>query len=256
MLALAEISGLPLTVHDDLENFLDSPEDVVCSSTLRVKLQEITPTLLNKSLRYPEFVYEQRVNVMNREDQEMWPQGVEYDIISIPAGLLGIEYIKTHIFYSNEVTEKAACIVHVLCGTLTVVLQRNAPKLDKYDIETKVQEASLVEVSAPAQIVIPTGYYYTFVNAYDKPVVFGRVVGREHILDYAQIRRESGLAYYVIAKNARQEIVANPRYRLQTEVKKVSLDDVNCLCSAYKTTETPLYQQVKSLGPTLCALLY
>lgn len=256
MLALAEISGLPLTVHDELENFLETPDCVIFNSISKIRLQEITPTLLNKSLRYPEVVYEQRINVMNRDDQAAWPIGVEYDIISIPAGLLGIEYIKTHIFFTVEDTEKAACVIQVLCGTLTVVLQRNAPKLDKYDIETKVQEASLVEVSAPAQIVIPTGYYYTFVNAYEKPVVFARVVGKEHVLDYAQIKRESGLAYYVIAKNARQEIVANPRYRLQTEVKKISLDEVNCQCGMYKTDETPLYDQVKAHGVRLCAILY
>jgi len=36
----------------------------------------------------------------------------------------------------------------------------------------------------------------------------------------------SGMAYYVIRKNAKQEIVRNPNYKIVNEVEKVEMDKI------------------------------
>ncbi len=244
MVTLAAIAGIPIGLDDDSSEVVYDVEDVVCGSTKRVSLREITPALLNKALRYPEQVYKQHCNMVMREDAERWPQKFNYEIIYLPAGLLGIEYIKTHIFYTDCDQNKAAAVIQVIMGVLTVILQKNKLKRDIYDIELAVDEARIMEVKAGQKVTIPSGYYYTFVNTYETPVVFARVVAEDQLLDYDTLQRVNGLAYYLIAKNARQELVTNPRYRGLVEVKKIRVEDLNAVAGYKSDPQIPLYQEV------------
>lgn len=209
-----------------------------------VKLQDINPVLLNKALRYPEYVYSHHNRLVPNMENCSWPDNCGFDLIAIPVGLLGIEYVKTHVFYAEPERGRVACVVQVFNGNLTVLLQRNKPKKDIFDIDTHVDQMFLVKVKASEKLAIPTGYMYTFINTSSSSVVFSRVIGNEHILDYAKIRRENGLAYYVIAKNARTEMVANPRYRTLAPVKKISLADLNTDCEYIPNSEIGLYDEV------------
>jgi oxalate decarboxylase/phosphoglucose isomerase-like protein (cupin superfamily) len=245
MLALAEIAGLPVSLADDGEVLQFNLQEVCCNTAKRVKLLDISPSLLNKSLRYPEVVYMHHSRVLLRADESSWPDVYSYDIITIPAGLLGIEYIKTHIFYDAGAEGKAACVVHVFSGTLTIMLQKNKPKLDRFDIETHVEEAMLIMLKQGQKAAIPAGYYYTFVNTTESPVVFARIVANEHTIDYTLLKRENGLAYYLISKNARLELVNNPRYRTLAKVKKVNAAELNTRCSYSPDDQSPLYAEAK-----------
>jgi len=196
-------------------------EDVYPNHTDSIRLQQLMPTLLNKSLSYPKIVYEEHRQVFKELDRNTMNSGVSFDLVSLPPGLLGIEYIKTHIYYSPEQKQKYSTVVEVHFGELTVIMQKNAPK-DEFDFETSVEEGMLVKLHIGEKLAIPTGYYYTFINTEDDPVLFVKIYKNEGVLDYSFLKRERGLAYYCIRKNARQEIVQNPLYREVPPIREIS----------------------------------
>lgn len=254
MLLLTDVSGLPLHVEEEMDNLRYDQNEVTCSGCREVSLMEIVHSLLNKSLRYPESVYSHHQRMLRVQDTTLWPENFTYDVMYIPAGLLGIEYIKTHIFHMSPNYAPAACVVQVLEGVLTLVLQKNKEKDDPFDIATCVDEARILQLRRGEVAVIPSGYYYTFINTQEVPVIFARVIGVEHIVDYQTLRRENGLAYYLISKNARQELVSNPRYRSTVDVKKMSVADLNSRYS-YEQSDKPLYEQVKSQSHKFSSML-
>jgi oxalate decarboxylase/phosphoglucose isomerase-like protein (cupin superfamily) len=245
MLALYAISGLPLTLNVELEELSYDREALQCVQSKQVPLLELAPALLNKSLRYPEVVYTHHFNMCRKDDVGQWPSKLVYDVMCIPSGLLGIEYVKTHIFHINPAFAQAACVVQVFQGTLSVLMQKNKQKNDPFDINTAVEQSLLVDVVAGQKLVIPAGYYYTFSNCSEVPVVFSRVIAQEHIVNYQTLRRENGLAYYLISKNAKREIVLNPRYREVSELREVSSADINRQYQFDAVAENPLYEDIK-----------
>lgn len=253
MTVLTQVAGLPISLNSDLGDLYYDTQDVECTGCGTVNLTDISPSLLNKALMYPEKVYKHHKELRLKTHCDNWAGKLCYDAIYLPDGLLGIEYIKTHIFYSNG--EGVASVVQVFTGMLTVMLQKNRPKESAYDFDTHVEEAVIVEVGAGQKMAIPANYYYTFVNAGNEPVVFGRIVSKEHIADYNALRRESGLAYYLISKNARQELVHNPRYRTVPQVKWLKADQFNKRISYKANQEVPLYEEAVSPSPELAAMM-
>lgn len=244
MLALYAISGLPLNLNLELEELTFDHHEVACAKSRQVPLEELGPALLNKALRYPEVVYTHHFRMMHINDVQLWPQTLTYDVLCIPSGLLGIEFVKTHIFHINPAFANAACVVQVFEGTLTVLLQKNRQKDDPFDINTAVEQALIVDVPAGQKAVIPAGYYYTFSNCAEVAVVFARVILEEHVVDYQTLRRENGLAYYLISKNAKREVVLNPRYREVADLRELKLTDLNKDFSS-TLSEAPLYEDIK-----------
>lgn len=254
MVTLLELSGVPIIFDEDQERLRYDEAQMHCRCSQSVRLSDISPTLLNKSLRYPEDVYMHHVDVIPRNQLADWPTTYHYDILSIPVGLLGIEYVKTHVFDTEEGRGSQACVVEVLRGALTVLLQKNFPRKDIFDIETKVSDVMLIKVSTGEKLAIPCGYMYTFVNAEMVPVVFSRVIISEHVLDYQRIKRENGLAYYLIAKNARLETVANPRYRQLAPVKQINISELNDTVNYAPEVGMSLYDEVVNLQPKFAEL--
>lgn len=212
-----------LDIYFDTKNqSIHYGEGVYPSLTNRISLSNLIPTLLNKALMYPEVVYEEHRQVFHEQDRNLANDGISFDLITLPAGLLGIEFIKTHIYYSpkDEGGSKFSTVVEVHYGVLTVLMQKNAPK-GELDFETSVEEGLVVKLKKGEKLAIPVGYYYTFINTQDNPVVFVRIFKKSGSFDYTYLKRENGLAYYCIRKNARQEIVHNPLYRDIPRIKKL-----------------------------------
>lgn len=221
MIDLSDLCGLPIQFDNDNSTFLLS-EDLSCEGEIKVKLSEITPILLNKYLRYPEFVYTHRRNISSKD---FFCDGVSYDLMHIPFGLLGIEYIKTHVYYSDRVEGKYDCIVEVLQGEMTVVLQKIEPKLDEWQYNTGVEDLSIIVLRKGHKLAIPTGYFYTFVNTGSVRLLISRIsaIHRHAPVDYEILKREKGLACYIISKNAKIETVANPKYKVPAKLKPTSM---------------------------------
>lgn len=245
MLALYAVSGLPLSVNLELEQLNYSQEEVNCEQCLQVPLASMGPVLLNKSLRYPEVVYTHHVQMHKTEELSLMPTTFTYDVLFLPSGLLGIEFIKTHIFHMNSAFAPVSCVIHVFEGVLTITLQKNKDKNDVFDINVHVAESWVLDVKAGEKVVIPSGYYYTFSNCLESPVVFARVVSTEHQVDYQTLRNQNGLAYYLISKNAKREVVHNPRYKDVPGIKEIDLAALNTKFGYTPDADKPLYEEVK-----------
>lgn len=237
-----QVSGLDLDFDEDNDQFIMG-DQVMCQNCYRVTLDEMVPTLLNKSLRYPQYVYTFHEKVVHQDHMHssVWQDNLRYDIFHLPSGLLGIEYNKTHIFYTEGDSTKAACILEVIAGEVTVVMQKNQAK-DIYDFDTNVVEGITFIVQAGERVTIPTGYMFTFSNTTNTTVIFSVVWTDVHELDYSVINREQGLAYFYISKNAKVQLVTNPRYRTVPAIREYSLDQVERIISnSVKVHTDPIY---------------
>lgn len=248
MIDLEDLTGLPIKMDMDTgQLFYDDNLDL--EDEYFIPLSELSHVLLNKSIKYPENVYKLHKNLMHKKSQKGDCE-LGYDLVYMPYGLLGIEYIKTHIYYSECEDSKYDSIIEVYSGTLTAVIQKNSEDCDPYAYETEVDDIVLVQVKKGQRLAIPRGVYYTFLNTGDVPVVYGRVVSPKHqVVDYATLQRQKGLAYYIISKNARMEIVANPKYKLNCELQDCQcVDDYN---ERWKDISDILASQNDSLYMTL-----
>jgi len=242
MIDLYSISSLPIQFDFSNSSFVFH-ECVNCRNRVRISLTNLIPALLNKSLRYPEVVYEENEDMYSSTDKSFFNGNpLHYDVVILPAGLLGIEYIKTHIYYSAPQEGKTACFVECLYGILTVLIQKNEPK-GELDFDTSVEEGIMIKLRRGEKISIPTGYYYTFINSKNTAVIFSKIYKNKGVIDYNSLSHEQGLGYFAIRKNARTEIVFNPRYRSVPQIKKyVPSDDRFRL----KYCSVPLYQAIKN----------
>lgn len=254
MIDLQLSSGLPIK-FDELGEQLEFGNGVAYDTVNRVPLQHLLPGLLNKSLKYPKYVYTEHKNVRSTEhESEFRKSGLNFDIVMIPAGLMGVEFIRSHIFQSEcspdgEVSVNE--IVEVASGELTVLLQKNKPAESELEFEKKVSQGLVVKLKKGEKFCVPSGYFYTFINTKGKPVVFSRLFKRDCVCDYSAMKREQGLAYFAIKKNAKQEIVLNPRYRDIPKIEIRKAPETTLVENQPKLGRDPLYVQAMSLGSAL-----
>jgi oxalate decarboxylase/phosphoglucose isomerase-like protein (cupin superfamily) len=262
MIDLRNLCGLPVSI--DLESSdLTYEESLEPEEELSVPLSELNKVLLNQSIKYPEKVYRLLHNVRLKEHKNTVDvQGFIYDLVFIPYGLLGIEYVKTHIYYSSYVEGKYDCIIEVYSGELTVLAQKNKENDDPLDYEKHVDDIKIIKVKPGYKLAIPTGFYYTFVNTDTIPVVFSQVsASGPKQVNYQEFQRERGLAYYIISKNARTEIVANPKYKVECCVDCRDCFDLesdeSCefLHSLLKTNKNPLYNLLVEMPDIIASIV-
>ncbi len=238
MIDLRDTSALSLKLKSSV---LLSSTDIFITAFRRIRLQHILPALLNKSLFYPEKVYSEYFDIFHKKDLKIFNENeLHYEILLIPAGLLGIEFIKTHIYFSKATQNKVACVVQCLHGKATILLQKNKPK-EQFDLFTSVKEGYLITLRRGEKITIPTGYFYTFINTTNSSVVIARIFKKHGIINYNLLNKEGGLAYFAIRKNARTEIVFNPRYKNIPKIKKIRPKE-NLI--KFDLTKEPIYKSV------------
>lgn len=220
MTDLTNLTGFSVLVDDERGRITFG--DGVCSEGYNVCLSEIVPVLLNKYLRYPEVVYNYHPNIKTAKCEEC---EFGYHMFYIPYGLLGVEFIKTHVFYSNFVENKYDAFIEVHTGNISVIIQRNEEKEDEWDINTYVRELKVIHLSKGQKLAIPSGVFYAFVNTGLAPAVFSMITSAEpKEIDYEMIKREKGLACFIISKNSKVAAVANPKYKIRSKLQAANLD--------------------------------
>lgn len=233
-----------LDINYDLEtDALLYGEQVKYDQKQKITLRQLTPVLLNKSLTYPEYVYEEYNGVFLEGEKDEAKTTLSYDVFHIPPGLLGIEYIKTHIYYSNPENEndQISSLVEVLYGQLSIIVQKNNPR--NGCPFPSIKEAYLIRLKQGERYILPHGYFYDFVNTSDNPVIFSRAYKKYSLADYENIKKERGLGYYCIRKNGREEIVLNPFYRNSPCIEEV--DSEFCLVKHELNTKMSLYDLIR-----------
>lgn len=242
MINLQDVSALPI-VFDDKDEKLVFGEDLLCESSEKISLKSLIPSLLNKSLVYPSDVYEEHRNMRMFYDEERVKLNVTYDLLYFPEGLLGVEFTKSHIYYSPNGSSPGtvSTIIEVLAGNITILLQKNLEKSD-LDFETKTEDMIVIIAQTGEKVVLPKGYYYSFINAGEVPAIISRIYRNKGLIDYTEIKKEQGMAYFCIRKNARCEFVKNPRYREIRDIRNIRPHDT--LEKTEVDMDRPLYSQV------------
>ncbi len=240
MINLQDSSGLPLLFNTS-ENSLQPAGDLHIGNIEKIKLDMVRPILLNKTLKYPFLVYTEYSDIMLTQHKEIFEKhDLHYSTIVLPPGLLGIEYNKTHIFAPDNDKNDITAIVDVIHGR-GIVLTQKVKEKSPYEFETEVDFANMFSVRKGDRIPIEQKNMYTFVNSSSSAFIIGRLFEDDGKIDYRTIRREQGMSYYFIRKNARREIVKNPRYKDLPRLKRVKADTY---AKKHRlTSQKPIYTQ-------------
>ncbi|MCA9382026.1 hypothetical protein KC660_01305 [Candidatus Dojkabacteria bacterium] len=205
MVKLERITGLPIKFDRDNYSLVFDEDQIRVSKVRRYKIRNLRPYVLNRELKYPIDVYLTYSNIAKGQTNNL-----SLDITIIPPNLLGIEYVKT---VPKKVPERKGKfrIVHTLYGSATLLIQ------DREDQDAKVY---LTRLEAKNFLMIPAGYYYNFVNTRSTPLLIAEYYAKnlEHA---ASLKKMKGMGYYVISKNAKQEIVKNPHYKQLEKITKM-----------------------------------
>jgi hypothetical protein len=220
---LMKSSGFSLSYEDDR---LTSP-DLAFNEVVHVSVQEMTPQLLNKDLTSPEIFYTKYRTL--DQDGIYAKKGLRNNFYVLPANLAGIEYIKTK---ASRVPNYPR-LLEVSYGNAVVVMQNFKESGD----------GDIVVASAKRnqKVIVPAGYTIAIINPRSHPLVVGEIVSSD-AREQTVLDEMGGMAYYVIRKNAKQEIVRNPMYKAARRPRRVNWDEI------YKklniTLKTPLIKQI------------
>jgi len=252
MINLQDTSGLPLLLNTQ-DNSLQPAGEITFDKRDRIKLENLKPVLLNKTLRYPIDIYSEYGDICIPDDQKCFKKSkLHYSIILLPPGLLGIEYNKTHIFSPDQDQNDISVIVDIIYGKGSILIQRVKEK-GEYDFDTEVDFVAHSKIRKGNRVVVPQNYMYTFINPSNYPLIIARLYEDDGKIDYRSMRKEHGMSYYLIRKNARQEIVRNPHYKevppLKKFHKKKYLRKYSC------SSKKPIYTQFMKKPKKFCKLL-
>jgi oxalate decarboxylase/phosphoglucose isomerase-like protein (cupin superfamily) len=193
-----------------------------------VTLDDMRAQILNEELQSPESFYTKYSNV----DVEgvFKSKKIKINLIDIPSNVAGIEYVKTRgvqCSTHNKVLE----IVH---GGGIILMQKFAARHDE-------SEVVLLKIRPTQKIIIPARYAYILINNRSTPLIALEFMSSKAV-NRMVLDEMRGMAYYVIRKNAKQEIVRNPLYKILNTKKKVDWPKFYKQCNI--TPKTPFSRQV------------
>ena len=240
MINLQDLSGLPLLFNTQ-DNSLQPTGEVGFISLEKIRLEMLRPILLNRTLRYPHQIYSEYCDICLTKHTELFEKSdLHFGLIILPSGLLGVEYNKTHIFAPDQDENEIAAIIEIIYGSGIILIQKVKEK-GEYDFDTEVVFSGMFKVRKGDRIPIPQKYMYTFINPGNGPLIAARIFEDDGKIDYRTLRREQGMSYYFIRKNARREVVRNPHYKEIPKLKRLKTDDY---CRKYRLTAfKPIYTQ-------------
>ena len=223
-LQLKRTAGLNLMYEGEEMKF----EGVNYAKSKVVTLDDIRPQILNEELQSPEVFYTKYSSLDS--DNVFQKKKIKVNLISIPSNVAGIEYVKTKATLCSTHHK----IVEVISGGGILMIQRFSPAKG-------VSEVVLSKVKATDKLIIPAGYSYSFINNRTTPLAvleFMSAKGKNKLV----LDEMKGMAYYVIRKNAKQEIVRNPLYKIVNLKKKVDWSKLHKQCNI--TPKTPFVRQI------------
>jgi oxalate decarboxylase/phosphoglucose isomerase-like protein (cupin superfamily) len=221
---LKPTSGLPITY----ENGEIVTKELSFKEKKVVTIDGIRTQLLNKELDCPDVFYTKyKIIDQNNIYQE---KGIKINIITIEPNLAGIEYVKTKVTRCKNFPR----IIEILSGAGIVLLQKYKSPKDNITYKVSCKKGQ--------KIIIPSGFAMVVVNTRQNSTL----IFAEYLSTNARCRvvldDNSGMAYYVIRKNAKQEVVRNPNYKIVNEPKKIDMEKIVQSCGI--TLKTPVIKQV------------
>ena len=221
---LKKTSGFPLN-YDGNALIADNME---FREEITVNIDDIRKQLLNKSLKCPEIFYKKYVALDT--DDVYKSKKLQISFYVLKPNLAGIEYVKT----KATLNPKYPKILEVVYGGGTIILQRY----------NSVRDHRVIKVAAKKsqKIIVPAGYSSVIVNS--------RQSSNLIVAEYQNIQTEpeivlddtNGMSYYIIRKNAKQETVRNPYYKIVNPPETVNWESI---INEYGITpKTPIIKQI------------
>ncbi|WKZ31058.1 MAG: glucose-6-phosphate isomerase family protein [Candidatus Dojkabacteria bacterium] len=209
-----------------LDDYQLTTQDMQFEEVGKVEIDQIRPQLLNEELTSPEVFYYKYMGLDH--DNIFKTKGLKVNIYVIPANFAGIEFVKTRA--TRLPTHPK--IMEVIYGTGSVIMQKFHQD-DSDIIYSKIKREQ--------KFIVPPGYDVTLVNTRNTAMIVVEAYSSvtKHV---SQLDSMQGMAYYVIRKNAKQEVVQNPRYRDITKVRKIRWDEV--VVKNNITLKTPIVKQI------------
>lgn len=205
MVKLESTTGLPLKFDKDNLSLVFEEGHVRASQIRRYKIRNLRPYVLNRELKYPKDIYLTYCNIAKGKVRDF-----SVDITIIPSNLLGIEYVKT---VPKKVPDRKGKfrIIQTLHGSATVLVQ---------DRESEDAQVYLTRLEAKNFLMIPAGFYYNLVNTRSTTLLVAEYYA-SNLEHAASLKKMKGMGYYIISKNAKQEIVRNPHYKQLEKIIKI-----------------------------------
>ena len=144
--------------------------------------------------------------------------------------MAGVEFVKTRVTRCKNYPR----IIEVLSGYGMVLIQQYKSPRDNRIIKISVKKG--------AKIIIPAGYDFVAVNTRQSSTLIFAEFQNSEAVTRVVLDDSSGMAYYIIRKNAKQEIVRNPSYKIVSDIQKVNIDAI--LSQQGVTLKTPVIKQI------------
>lgn len=221
---LKKTSGFPLIYDgEDLQ-----AKDLKFQETISISISDVRPQLLNKELSCPEVFYK-KYKCLDF-DNLYASKNLKINFYVLKPNLAGIEFVKTRATKCL----KYARLIDIVYGGATILLQKyKTPKDNR-----------IIRISAKREqkVIIPAGYSAVIVNTrQNSNLIFAEYLS-VHASPQVVLDEKNGLAYYIIRKNAKQETVRNPYYKIVNEPEKLDWDKI--IVNYGITPKTPVIKQI------------
>jgi hypothetical protein len=203
-------------------------KDHTFNEKFSVSISEIKNQLLNKDLTCPEIFYT-KYKGLDHEDIYA-SKNLTVNFYVLKPNLAGIEFVKTR---ATRVLRYPR-IIDVVYGGATILMQKYKGPKDNRVIKVVTKKEQ--------KIIIPPGYSTVIVNTRQNT----NLIFAEYLCKKARhkivLDELSGMAYYIIRKNAKQETVRNPNYKTVNIPERLDWDKI--LLSKGITPKTPIIKQI------------
>ena len=221
---LKKTSGFPL-IYDG-ENL--QVKDLSFQEILPVSIEDIRPQLLNKELSCPEIFYKKYKNL--DLDNLYFSKGLKINFVVLKPNLAGIEFVKTRATRCS----KYARLIDIIYGGATILLQKYRNPKDNRIIR--------IVAKREQKIIIPAGFSAVIVNTRQNSNLIFAEYSSINAKSEVVLDDKNGLAYYIIRKNAKQETVRNPYYKIVNEPEKLDWEKITLNYGI--TPKTPVIKQI------------
>jgi len=201
-------------------------EDLNINDTVDISVNDIRAQLLNQELSCPEIFYTKYVSL---DHENVYKQKeIVLNVYIIPSNLAGIEYVKTKASISSRNK-----ILETLNGAGVIVMQNYS--------ESDLGDIVVAQVKKGSKIIVPAGYTMSIVNTRQSTLIVEEITSANFEENY-DLDDMNGMAYYIIRKNAKQEIVRNPMYKMANKIRRVNWEAQ--LSRLGVTLRTPIIKQI------------
>lgn len=221
---LKNISGLPIVYEND-ELFL---KDFNFKEKVNVTIEDIREQLLNKNLDCPDIFY--TVYKWIDFNSIFQSKQIRINIYALKANLAGIEYVKTKVTRCKNYPR----IVELLYGTSTILIQKYKSPKDNRTVKILAKKGQ--------KIIIPADYDFVAINTRQNSTLIFAEYSFSKAISRIVLDDNSGMSYYIIRKNAKQEIVRNPNYKIVNKPEKVNMEKI--ITTYGITPKTPVVKQL------------